>query len=152
MLQQICESIHNYFVMEKHDGQFTAAEGVISLPFLKDGQRFLIAGSVLNDGMYTYHTNGIKDDDDTAAVGLKDETWAGTICALAVPPTLIALSEEIKTWVANNGETVNSPYQNESVIGVYSYTKATGGSGAGGAVSWQDVYKSQLNRWRRVAF
>ena len=132
MLQQICESIHNYFVMERHDGQFTAAEGAISLPFLVDGQRFLIAGSVLNDGMYTYHTNGI--------------------CALAVPPTLIALSEEIKTWVANNGEAVNSPYQNESVIGVYSYTKATGGSGAGGAVSWQDVYKSQLNRWRRVAF
>ena len=63
MLQQICESIHNYFVMERHDGQFTAAEGVISLPFLVDGQRFLIAGSVLNDGMYTYQIYTIYETD-----------------------------------------------------------------------------------------
>lgn len=152
MLQQVCEFIHNYFIRESHDGEFEIASGTISLPFLKDGQRFLIAGSDLNDGVYTYHTNGIKNDDDTAAVGLKDETWAGTISALAVPPTLIALSTEIKTWVAKNGEAVNSPYQSENVIGVYSYTKATGGSGAGGSVTWQDVYAGQLNRWRKVSF
>ena len=151
MLQQVCEYIHNYFIQSCHEGSYTIASGMISLPLL-DGQKFLIQGSVLNDGMYTYHDTGIKNDDNTEAAGLHDETWTGTISALAVPPAVIALSGEIKTWVDNNGEAVNSPYQSENVIGVYSYTKADGGSGAGGSVTWGDVYKNQLNRWRKVAF
>ena len=153
MLQQVCENIHNYFIKDRHTGTFEIAGGAISLPFLLDGQRFLIDGSALNDGVYTYHESGIKDDDDnTLAVGLQDETWAGTICALAVPPAVIALSGEIKAWVVANGEQVNSPYSSENVIGVYSYTKATGGSGAGGAITWADAFRDQLNRWRKVAF
>ena len=87
MLQQLCENICNYFIQKQEQGTFEIAGGTISLPFLLDGQRFLISGSVLNDGMYTYHETGIKDDDDNAfaeGVGLKDETFAGTICALAV--------------------------------------------------------------------
>lgn len=153
MLQQVCEFIHNYFIHEEHDGQFTISGGVISpISFMTEGQRFLISGSVLNDGMYTYHAAGIKNDDDSKAVGLQDETWAGTIYALAVPPAVKALSAEISSWVESNGVNANSPYQSESVIGVYSYTKATGGSGAGGAVTWQDVFGSQLNRWRKVSF
>lgn len=152
MLQQLCENIHNYFIQKQEVGTFEIADGTISLPFLLDGQRFLISGSVLNDGMYTYHEAGIKNDDDTVAVGLQDETWTGTICALAVPPAVIALSGEVKAWVDANGEAVSSPYQSENVIGVYSYTKASGGSGAGGSVTWQDVFKDRLNRWRKVAF
>ena len=152
MLQQMCEFIHNYFIKESHESDYEIANGTISLSFLKDGQRFLINGSDLNDGMYTYHADGIKNDDDAVAVGLHDETFAGTICALAVPPAVIALSGEINSWVVNNGESVNSPYQSENVIGVYSYTKATGGTGAGGSVTWQDVYGGQLNRWRKVSF
>ena len=151
MLQQICEHVHNYFIKDRHEGIYEIAGGMISLPLL-DGQRFLIQGSVLNDGVYTYHDSGIKDDDDTKAAGLKDESFVGTVCALAVPPAVTALSGEIKAWVDKNGEAVNSPYQSENVIGVYSYTKASDGSGAGGAVTWQDVYKDQLNRWRKVAF
>ena len=153
MLQQVLEYIHNYFIKESYSDSFTISSGMISLPFLQEGQRFWITGSVLNDGVYTYHSAGIKNDDDNAlAVGLQDETWAGTICALAVPPAVIALSAEIKAWVVSNGDAVNSPYQSENVIGVYSYTKATGGTGAGGAVTWQDVFGGQLNRWRKVSF
>ena len=152
MLQQVCEHIHNYFIKESHSGEFEIADGMISLPFLVDGQRFLITDSVLNDGVYTYHDNGIKNDDNTVAVGLKDEKWAGTICALAVPPAVIALSTEINAWVVSNGDAVNSPYTSESVLGVYSYTKASGGTSAGGTVGWQDVYANQLNRWRKVSF
>lgn len=151
MLQQVCENIHNYFIKAVHEGRYEIADGMVSLPLL-DGQKFLIKGSVLNDGMYTYHDTEIKDDDDTEAVGLQDETFAGTICALAVPPAVIALSGEIKTWVEENGDAINSPYQSESVLGVYSYAKGTGGSGAGGSVSWQDVFGNQLNRWRKVSF
>ena len=152
MLQQICENIHNYFIRESHNGSFVIADGVISLPFLLDGQRFLIAGSILNDGLYTYHTDCIRDDDDAVEVGLQDETFAGTICALAVPPAVSALSAEIKSWVEKNGEVVSSPYTSESVIGVYSYTKESGGSGAGGSITWADVFSDQLKRWRKVSF
>ena len=150
MLQQICEHIHNYFIEESYEGKFDIADGMISLPLL-DGQRFLISGSVLNDGVYTYHDSGVKNDDDTEVAGLQAETFAGTICAMAVPPAVVALAGEIEAWVDNNGDAINSPYQSESVIGVYSYTKASGGSGAGGSVSWEDVYKSRLNRWRKIA-
>ena len=151
MLQQVCEFIHNYFIKEAHVGNFVIADGMVSLPFMKEGQRFWITNSDLNDGVYTYHADGIKNDDDTKAAGLKDETWAGTICALAVPPSVVALSSEINAWVESNGEIVNSPYTSESVLGVYSYTKASGGSGAGGAVTWQDVFSNQLNRWRKIS-
>jgi len=151
MLQQVCENICNYFIKESIDGTFTIADGVISLPLL-NGQRFLISGSALNDGMYTYHTEEITDDDDSVAVGLHDETFAGTICALAIPPAVIALSAEVKTWVEKNGEAATSPYTSENVIGVYSYTKASGGSGAGGSVTWADAFKDRLKRWRKVAF
>ena len=151
MLQQVMENIHNYFIKDRHEGIHEVADGMISLPLL-DGQRFLIIGSVLNDGVYTYHDTGIKNDDDTEAAGLHDETFTGTICGLAVPPAVFALSGEIKAWVENNGEAVDSPFQSENVIGVYSYTKASGGSGAGGAVTWVDVYRDQLNRWRRLSF
>ena len=151
MLNAICENICNYFIQNEYEGQFEISGGMISLPLL-DGQRFLIQGSALNDGMYTFHDTGITDDDDTAEVGLKDETWAGTICALAVPPSVIALSAEINAWVAKYGESIETPYTSESVLGVYSYTKASGGSGAGGSVSWKDVFADQLKRWRKVAF
>ena len=150
MLQQICEHIHNYFIKERHESVHEIADGMISLPLL-DGQRFLVKGSVLNDGMYTYHDTGCNNDDDTDAAGLQDETFAGTICALAVPPAVIALSAEMQAWAVKNGN-VNSPYSSENVIGVYSYTKATGGSGAGGTVTVFDAFKDRLNRWRKVAF
>ena len=151
MLQQICEHIHNYFIKERIEGRFTIEGGMISLPLL-DGQRFLIQGSALNDGIYTYHEAGIKDDDDAEAVGLRDESFAGTISALAVPPAVIDLTGEISEWVEQNGNAIKSPYQSESVLGVYSYSKGTGGSGAGGSISWEDVFAGRLNRWRRLAF
>ena len=151
MLNQICENICNYFIRDRYEGRFEIVDGMISLPLL-DGQRFLIQGSALNDGMYTYHDTGIKDDDDSEAVGLQDESWAGTICALAVPPAVVALSSEIQAWVDANQESQNSPYSSENVIGVYSYTKASGGHGAGGSVGWMDVFADKLKRWRKVAF
>ena len=150
MLQQVCENLCNYFIKDRLDGKYEITGGTISLSLL-DGQRFLINGSTLNDGMYTYHETWIANDDDTDAVGLHDETFTGTICALAVPPAVIALSGEINEWVAKYGEQVNSPYTSESVLGVYSYDKAEG-TGAGGSVSWKDVYADRLKRWRKVAF
>lgn len=151
MLQQICEELCNYFIRNRYERKFEISEGMISIPLL-EGQRFLIQGSALNDGMYTYHDTGIMNDDDALAVGLQDETWTGTICALAVPPAVIALSCEVNAWVDANSEALNSPYTSESVLGVYSYSKAGGGHGAGGTVGWMDVFADKLKRWRKVNF
>ena len=155
MLQKVLEHIHNMFISTSYPGTYTIENSVISPSVsLKEGQRLWITGSDLNDGVYTYHTAGIKNDDDTQAAGLQDETFAGTICALAVPPAVIALSAEINTWVVEYGASVKSPYQSESVIGVYSYEKMSNSKVGGGNpfVDWTDVFKNELNRWRRVSF
>ena len=153
MLQNVCEHIHNYFIKNSFEGKYIIADGMISLPLI-DGQRFLIQGSVLNDGMYTYHDTGIKNDDDSQEVGLQAETFTGMISALAVPPAVIALAGEINAWVDKYGDSINSPYQSESVLGVYSYQIKNGGTQQGNSkpVGWQSTFADQLNRWRKVAF
>lgn len=155
MLQQVCEALNNYFVREENvfSGEYTIADGAVSpVPSLKDGQRFLITGSDLNDGVYTWHSDGIMNDDDSAGAGLADEIFYGAISGLSVPPQVVALAAEINTWVGKYGGVINSPYQSESFNG-YSYSRASGGSGTGGtgAAGWQDVFASRLKRWKKVA-
>lgn len=153
MLQEVMEYIHNYFDPKPYQGTFRIEGGVISpLPAFLEGQRIWIVGSVLNDGVYTFHADGIRDDDDKNAAGLQDETFAGTICALAVPPAVIALSEEISQWVDDNSDVLNSPLASESFNG-YSYTLKTGGSTGGdsaGQIGWQSIFGKRLDRWRKL--
>lgn len=157
MLQQVCEYIHNYFIPKENGmpkrwhGDYAIASGVITpaVP-LKEGQRFAIFGSDLNDGVYTYHEAGLTNDDDTEAAGLQAEVFTGSVGAMAVPPAVIALVGEINDWVEKYGEIVQSPYSSESVQGVYNYSKTTKSEEAGGGgYSWQDVFKSRLNQWRK---
>ena len=130
--------------------KYTISGGVISPLFdAEEGDRFLICGSRRNDGVYTWHEAGIKNDDDTQAAGLRDETFAGTIRVMSVPPALITLSGEISQWVVNYSAVMNSPLQSESFNG-YSYTlKTGGGSGGNGPLTWRDQFGKQLERWRR---
>ena len=164
MLQDICEYIHNYFVPLSADvNTYTVAGGMISPAFgAEDGDRFLICGSRRNDGVYTWHADVIGTDDDERippatqggeetikAAGLQDETFAGTIRVMSVPPALIALSGEIKAWVDANSAALSSPMQSESFNG-YSYTLKSGGAqGGGSCLTWRDQYGKQLERWRR---
>lgn len=151
MLQEIMEFIHNYFVPERAElKEYTIADGAIS-PFFgaEDGDRFLICGSRRNDGVYTWHANGITNDDDTEAAGLRDETFAGTIRVCSVPPALLALSGEIKSWVETNSAVLSTPLQSESFNG-YSYTlKSGGGQGGSCQLTWRDIFGKQLERWRK---
>lgn len=151
MLQQVLEYIHNYFIEAPNPGTYTIADGMVSpLPPLKNGQRFWICGSSLNDGVYTYRDGEILNDDGSDAVGLQDETFAGTMCALAVPPAVITLSGEIASWVESNRAAMDSPYTSESFNG-YSYSKRTGGkTGGNGALTWRDAPQARdLERWRK---
>ena len=153
MLGKVCNHVHNYFTDAAYPGTYTISNGDLALDFLKDGQRFHLVGSDLNDGVYTWHPSGIKNDDDDSSAELQDETFTGTILPMAVPRDFIALVEEIAVWVEEYGAKVLSPFQSENVIGVYSYTKAsTGGAAAGGTSSptWENVFASRLNPYRKT--
>lgn len=142
-LADVCREIRNWFVAGMYFGEFTISNGQISSGDyeLQDGQYFRIVGSIFNDGVYKY-----------PATELTDETFDGAIWAMAVPPAVIAISEEIDAYVEKYGAKINSPYQSESFAG-YSYSKASGGSSSGGSgngATWQSVFASRLNKWRKI--
>ena len=148
MLTELCAELRNYFLKNReadvHTGTYTISGGTLGeLEFLQDGQYYRIAGSVFNDGVYRYGDR---------AVTLADETFTGAVWAMAVPPAVVALADEIDAWNTANAEALNSPYQSES-FGGYSYSKASGGSGANGSggYSWQDHFAGRLNKWRRLS-
>ena len=139
MLEQVLMNIRRWFPVEGgiHSGTFTIKDGGIALPFLADGQYFRICGSVFNDGLHQYNV-----------LDLVDETFNGTIWALAIPKAVIELADEIGKWQEKNGEAASSPFSSES-FGGYSYSKATDAE-TGGAVTWQSAFKKQLSAWRKI--
>lgn len=134
MIDAICASLRNYFVVEIVDGEYTVTDGGITLPFLAAGQFFRVVGSVFCDGVY-------RCGDKLPA----DETFDGAIWAMAIPPALEAIAAEIEEWKAKNADVLASPCQSES-FGGYSYSKGTGSDSA----SWQGAFASRLNRWRKI--
>ena len=134
MIDEICASLHNYFAVDIVPGEYTVNDGEITLPFLAAGQFFRVVGSIFCDGVY-------RCGDKLPA----DETFDGAIWALAIPPALEAIAAEIEEWKAKNADVLASPYQSES-FGGYSYSKGTGSD----SVSWQGVFASRLNRWRKI--
>ena len=139
MLEQVLMNIRNWFPVKGgiYSGTFTIEDGGITLPFLANGQYFRICGSLFNDGLHQY-----------PADGLVDETFNGTIWALAIPKAVIELADEIGKWQEKNGEAASSPFSSES-FGGYSYSKATDAE-TGGAVTWQSAFKQQLSAWRKI--
>ena len=136
MLETVLQNLNNWFLVPDgvHAGEFTVQGGQLTLPFLQTGQYFRVVGSVFNDGLHQY-----------PVADLTDETFTGSVWALAVPKAVIELAEEIDAWQTRNGDP--GPFTSES-FGGYSYSKATNASGM--AVGWQDVFKSRLNDWRRI--
>ena len=139
MLEQVLMHLNNWFLVPGgiHEGTYTIEDGGITLPFLANGQYFRICGSVFNDGLHQYPSGD-----------LRNETFDGTVWALAIPRSVIDLAVEIETWETKNGDASVSPYQSES-FGGYSYSKATD-SASGGAVTWQSAFRSRLNAWRKL--
>lgn len=138
MLEQVLRHLNNWFLVDIHEGTFTVENGSITLPFLLTNQYFRICGSVFNDGLHQY-----------PAADLTDETFTGSVWALAVPKAVIDLSVEIEAWQKKNGEAVASPYQSES-FGGYSYTKRSAGGDGGALNGWQDAFRGRLNDWRKL--
>ena len=139
MLEQVLMHLKNWFLVPGgiHEGTYTIEDGGITLPFLANGQYFRICGSVFNDGLHQYPSGD-----------LRNETFDGTVWALAVPQADIDLAGEIEAWETKNGDASVSPYQSES-FGGYQYSKATD-SASGGAVTWQSAFRSRMNAWRKL--
>ena len=138
MLTELCAELRNYFVVSIHEGNFTINGGKIApLDFIQENQYFRIVGSVFNDGVYK----------NTADLVLTDECFSGSVWAMAVPPSVVALAEEIKKYNESD-EAKPSAYTSES-FGGYSYSKATDENGV--AVGWKKVFASRLNQYRRIS-
>lgn len=133
MLYEIMKHIRNFFPGDSESGFYTIKDGMLSLPFVKDGQYILIEGSKFNDGVFSYPLGE-----------LTDEEFRGTVTALNIPKDFLALASEIEEWTAKNKAT---GYVAES-FGGYSYQKATTKSGT--MASWKEVFASRLNTWRKL--
>ena len=146
-LTEVCANIKNYFLRDKYHGTYTISPGTAPLPSLLEGQYFRIVGSTLNDGVWQ---NNVTD-----LAKLRAETFTGEIWSMGVPRDFEQLCDDINAWRAKNEslDSANmSPFSSES-FGGYSYSKASGGSSGGGGagVSWQDMFRSRLNTYRRIA-
>lgn len=137
MLEAVLRALNNWFECDGLRGEFRIEGGALEMPdgFLLDGQFYRIGGSVLNDGLHQH-----------PACDLYDEEFSGEVAALAVPAAVQDLACDIDAWQAENGKAAQAPLQSES-FGGYAYTMA---SGANGALTWQDVFRSRLNRWRKL--
>ena len=138
MLTEVCAELRNYFVKDIHNGTFEIVGGKITpLDFIQENQYFRIVGSVFNDGVYK----------NTADLVLTDEIFSGSVWAMAVPPSVVALAEEIKKYNESD-EAKPSAYTSES-FGGYSYSKATDENGA--PIGWKKVFASRLKPYRRIS-
>ena len=152
MLTEICAYLRNYFDRDSKGERLPAWEEDITVlngelvgfsDRLLPGQYYRIQDSVLNNGVW-------KRGSDY----LRDETFAGTVQSMAVPPEVEALAEEIGAWVEKNAEALNSPYASES-FGGYTYSLRSGstqtnGNGASAGPSWQAQFYTRLAPWRKI--
>lgn len=155
MLEQLLTYLRNWFrvrdnVDGKHHGTYTVENGGIELPFLQNGQYFRIIGSVFSDGLYIYGETIL--DEDRNEVELIDETFTGSIWALAIPKIILKTSKEMEEVVAQvtkiTGQIVENPYTSES-FGGYSYSKDASGQLAA-LTAQRDEIKQRLIRWRKI--
>lgn len=146
MLDEICAEIKNYFWRNADDiiiGDFTISDGVISPSFDFDDCEYIrIVKSKKNDGVHK-----------VSEMQLADESFHGAIWRMYLPNSFLSLVEEIAAWQAVNGtadSVAMSPFNSES-FGGYSYSKSGGNSAGSSSVpTWQSVYASRLNRYRRL--
>ena len=152
MLSELCRELKNWFDrgQPKFIGDIEIVDGHITdtgfLTDIQNGQYFRIIGSVFNDGVYCFKNT----------LTLHDEKFHGALWLMAIPKEVIDLSADIDAWVEKYGgvdSAAMSPFNSES-FGGYSYSKGSTSSSASGAVhnpsSWQSVFASRLNRWRKI--
>lgn len=156
-LTELCAELNNWFTLKEDIilGDFAVENNTIDLSalvedgHLQSGQYFRIIGSRMqNDGVYQY-TDGFT--------GLNDEmSFSGAVWCMRIPKGLLDLLDKINEWIENYDDIARKPFRLESYQGVYSYEKASGLQSAYGnksadvMITWQTVFASDLNKWRKV--
>lgn len=143
MLEELLRTLNNWFEKDSLVGDFKIVGGalLVSDGFLKDGQYIRVVGSTFSDGLHRW-----------PASDMVDEEFTGEVRALAIPPAVIALSQEIEEWVRDNQKALDAPYSSES-FGGYSYSKEGAIASQGGSCAssgWRAHFRDQLNQWRRL--
>lgn len=136
-ITEMCQVVHNYFVIGSHSGTFVINDGMLEAPFLKPGQYFCISNSFFNDGVYQY-----------PAQGLRDESFTGDILVMDPPQDFIQLAAEIREWRERHeipDDPARSPFTEEA-FGKYGYKKRKH------AINWISVFGSHLNTYRRLSW
>lgn len=154
-ITEYCEYCNNFFLKDYigltdiYKGEFEINGGSFVSPdfTLKNSQYFRITGSDLNNGVWCNTAESLEQ--------LQDETFSGQVWLMSVPRSFIKLCENVDAWrnkYEAAGSANMSPYQAESVQGVYNYSKgSTGGTSGGAAVTWQAQYSKFFSAYRRIS-
>lgn len=135
MLETVLMYLKNWFAYAAEAKTFVIEDGKLANDNLDlvYGQYYRIVGSIFNDGLHQFDVGE----------PLVDESFDGTVYALAVPKAVIEIADEIADWVEKHP---TSDKQSES-FGGYSYTRATVN---GNMVDWATAFGTRLNAWRKV--
>ena len=144
---EVCQYLKNWFDRNqpKYIGKITINNGALSETYgLKVGQYFRIIDSALNEGVYRY-----------PLTTLTDETFNGAIRGMSLPKAFLSLLDDIETWktkYASADSVAMSPFTSESVPGVYSYSKNSGGNDTTTDKSgtWQGAFGARLAPYRKM--
>ena len=144
---EVCQYLKNWFDRNqpKYIGKITINNGALSETYgLKVGQYFRIIDSALNEGVYRY-----------PLTTLTDETFNGAIWGMSLPKAFLSLLDDIETWktkYASADSVAMSPFTSESVPGVYSYSKNSGGNDTTTDKSgtWQGAFGARLAPYRKM--
>ena len=147
MLTEICQYLRNWFDRTSDGTRLPTWTGDIEIANgelvgfadrLLPGQYFRILDSKLNNGVWQYGVDF-----------LKDETFSGTVQEMAVPEVVVQAAESWKAYREKYGEVLDSPFSSENYFG-YSWTKdskAVNGSSGSGI---PDSIASMLAPWRKI--
>ena len=143
LITEIMKLIDKYFINYKQveKGNFIIKDGIIDVtsPYIK-GQYIRIIGSILNDGVY------LVSDDLLTLAGAQDEVFNGMILGLSVPRDFIKLVDDIEKFEKSSD--IEKRDLASVRIGEYAETRATGKDGT--PISWQSVFRRDLDKYRRM--
>lgn len=147
-LTDLCQELRNWFDRARYIGHITIDEsGDVFCNGVKvgllEGQYYRVIGSTFADGVHIY------PDSDTRA-----ESFDGAVWAMAVPPPVLQLVEDIAAWRAKYevaDSSAMSPFFAES-FGGYSYSKSVGAGtkNSGTTADWKSAFATRLSAYRKL--
>ena len=141
---EIMRDVKNYFVGNIIAGIFEIRKGAIDLDkeLLKGYKFVIIQADEKYGGLYSLSDRGslLKD-----GKRVRDGRFTGTLYLLDPPEDFLSLADEIKEYRKNNPQT---GIVSES-FGGYSYSLHSGGA-ANAPSGWREVFRSRLNKYRKM--